>query len=80
MKNISINNQVLGCIADTLGINIRDISLNDGIGSFPEWDSFGHISIYFAIQDRFDIIIPIEDAGAIKSVKDWIWAINKYST
>tara|TARA_B100000686_G_C16521413_1_gene827436 strand:- start:668 stop:856 length:189 start_codon:yes stop_codon:yes gene_type:complete len=47
------------------------------IGDFPQWDSLGHINIYFALQKEFDVHIPLTLAGNVKSVDDWARIIEK---
>jgi acyl carrier protein len=71
--------EVRDCIAKCLVLDIEKLSAASKIGEFPEWDSLGHIRIFFAIQDRFSITIPLELAGDARSVGDWAAAVRKSS-
>jgi|MDTB01.2.fsa_nt_gb acyl carrier protein len=66
-----IVDQILNCISLSLSISIEQLTVLSSIGEFPEWDSLGHITLYFAIQETFGIKIPLENAGNIRSVADW---------
>jgi acyl carrier protein len=69
--------KTLACISKNLEIEIDDLNSQSKIGAFPEWDSMGHITIYFAIQKEFAISIPLDKAGDIRSVEDWARAIDE---
>jgi acyl carrier protein len=69
-------NLIRKCVSDNLNISIEFLNAQSGIGDFPEWNSLGHITIYLAIQEFFNISIPLEDAGDIRSIEDWAYAVN----
>jgi len=68
--------QIRTCISSTLNIKIDDLSAKSSIGEFSEWDSLGHITLYFTLQEVFEVSIPLKNAGTIRSVEDWALAIR----
>ena len=63
--------EVLLCICSTLELNDNKLSDSSSLGEFSEWNSLGHINIYFALQKHFNINIPLDSVATIKSVRDW---------
>ncbi len=60
-------------------INIKDNKLNNnsGIGSVPEWDSLGHLNIFFALQKKLKKKIDLNEASKIRNINDWYKLISK---
>jgi len=73
----AIINRTLDCISSSLSISRMKLLPDSKIGDFPQWDSLGHINIYFALQKEFDVHIPLTLAGNVKSVDDWARIIEK---
>ena len=72
--------KIIKLIEKTLNLNSNKININSKIGDFKEWDSLGHLNIYFELQKSFKIDIDLETASKARSVKDWLMIIknNKY--
>jgi len=75
-KNHRLIDEVMACITDCLSLEPGIVSLDTRIGGVPEWDSLGQITIYIAVQKQFEVTIPLQSAGNIRSVKDWADAVE----
>jgi len=64
------------CISSCLAIDIEKLTLGSSIGEFTEWDSMGNLTIFFSLQETFNVEIPLDVAGNIRSVEDWAHAIT----
>ena len=73
----SVIDQIRSRISSDLKIKLGDLDAHSSIGQFPEWDSLGHITIYFSIQELFGIVIPLENTSNIRSIEDWVRAVKK---
>ena len=71
-KNTNISNIVKKTLADSLNIDISKIKPGTLLIEDLGIDSFGFAELSFAVQEKFDFEIPIEDAKNIKTVKDLI--------
>lgn len=69
--------KIIKLIKKTLNLKSKKINLNSKIGDFQEWDSLGHLNIYFELQKSFKIDIDLETASKARSVKDWLKIIKK---
>lgn len=54
--------------------NIDEIASNQGLiqDNIKEWDSIGHIRLISAIEDEFNIRIPIDNAVTFKSYEELV--------
>jgi acyl carrier protein len=68
--------KLIKLIKKTLNLKSQKINLNSKIGDFQEWDSLGHLNIYFELQKSFKIDIDLEIASKARSVNDWLKIIK----
>tara|TARA_B000000460_G_scaffold66232_1_gene45331 strand:- start:245 stop:475 length:231 start_codon:yes stop_codon:yes gene_type:complete len=54
--------------------NIKNLQF----GSFDSWDSLAHLNLLLLIEKKFKIKFSLEEMYKIKTVKEIIYAINKY--
>ncbi len=48
------------CLAEALGIEVALVEPDLTMGDLPEWDSIGHVVLMSAIENRFNMQIPLE--------------------
>ena len=72
-----IVSRTLDCISSCLSIPRTKLLPDSKIGDFSQWDSLGHINIFFTLQKEFDIKIPLKLAGNIRSATDWAEIVEK---
>jgi acyl carrier protein len=64
-----VENEVIAIVAATLGVErsgiTRDTSLVDDLGA----DSLDWVTLIMALEDRFAVDIPDEDAAELRTVK-----------
>ncbi len=67
----TIEEKVKKIIAETLGVNMDEISDETAIGDLPAWDSLNHLKIIATIENDFnirftpDIMMDLEDVSDI---------------
>lgn len=57
-------------IAEILGVEPNEISLETKYGELAEWDSLMMMRLIMEIEEEYNCVIPIEDAAKIKSIND----------
>ena len=72
----TVTNEVLDVIAQTQRIPREKLTLD---GRFEElgMDSMDAVNILFALEDKFDITIPDEEAKNIRSIRDIVDGVQK---
>ncbi|MBD5189867.1 MAG: acyl carrier protein [Bacteroidales bacterium] len=74
---MSISSKIKEIIAETLHISPESVTDDLSIGGIPQWDSMGNIAVISAIEEKFDIEIPIEDLIDLNSVRSLVKEIEK---
>jgi len=69
---MSKKKEIKEIIAKALNVKIESIKDDTSIGSIVEWDSTGHLNIYFALEEHFNITIDLELATDVRTAKDWV--------
>ncbi|MCZ4244151.1 acyl carrier protein [Pedobacter punctiformis] len=69
--NIS-QSEVLQTIAMALECEPESLNLNSALGQHYNWDSFGHLSIMVALEQKYNIEISEENIIRLQSVNDII--------
>ncbi len=69
-KNRDIEKELLNFLSEILEIDINNIAINSERKNIYEWDSFAHVQIIVAFEDKFKRIIPFEDIEYIERVSD----------
>jgi len=68
---------VLKAIAEALDVDQAKIVRESEIGSVPEWDSLGHLTIVRYLQDTFGVEFTIDDVIECESVQDFIDVLSE---
>ena len=55
-------------VADTLKVPREEVNLDSGPLTFPEWDSFNHVQLMVAVEDRYKIELDGEQLATMISV------------
>jgi acyl carrier protein len=68
MERSKIENSIIEIFNDVF--EIKDIVINDELSQkdVEDWDSIGHVRLVIAIQEEFNIDIPIEDTISLSTV------------
>ena len=68
MERSKIENSIIEIFKDVF--EIKDIVINDELSQkdVKDWDSIGHVGLVIAIQEEFNIEIPIEDTISLSTV------------
>lgn len=60
-------------IKDLLGIDDREISMDDEFRSFDEWSSLAFMSLIAMLEDEYDIKVDVNRFKMLETVGD-VWA------
>lgn len=71
--------KVIEVVAKALDVEASRISVDSEIGSLPEWDSLGHLTIVRSLQEEFGIELSIDDVIECESVRDFVETISEVS-
>ena len=64
-------------LSDVFGIDIDDIPDNAQLGSFPEWDSLGHMRLIIELEKSIARPILTEEVLSITNLKNISKLIEK---
>ncbi|WP_421940333.1 acyl carrier protein [Pedobacter sp.] len=62
--------EVLQIIATALECEPASLNLDSALGQHYNWDSFGHLSIMVALENKYNIEISEENIVKLQSVND----------
>lgn len=68
-----MENEFLENIKELLGIDDRDISMDDEFRSFDEWSSLAFMSLIAMLEDEYDIKVDVNRFKLLETVGD-VWA------
>lgn len=57
-------------IAKVLEIDVAAIGRDTGPGNEPRWDSFSHVHVMIAVEDRYGIELNPEEIATLLTVND----------
>lgn len=66
MNNEEDIKNVMNAILD---VDVSSIDESSSMDNVKNWDSIGHMNLVLALEDKFGIMIPDEEAGNITSFK-----------
>ena len=69
--------KIIEVISKVLNVEKNLLDKNTSIGDLVEWDSLGHLNIYFELEKQFNTKIDLELAATVRSINDWIDVIKK---
>lgn len=62
--------EFLSLAAKVLGVDVSEISMTTEYKVFARWDSLKLLMLVMEIEAEYDVVIPIEALGKIKTLKD----------
>lgn len=73
---MTLEEKVQQVIAEALGVDASVITLDLGINDIPEWNSMGNMAIIAALEEKFEMEIPLEDLFELTNVQSIIVEIK----
>lgn len=64
-------------VANTLGVDIDQITDDLAAGDIEEWDSVGNLTLISTIEEVLEVDIPIEDLYELNNIKAIVEEIIK---
>ncbi|MCD8327079.1 MAG: acyl carrier protein [Lachnospiraceae bacterium] len=64
-------------IADIMDVDVAEISMDTGYKVYPEWDSLMMLNLIMEIEEEYQVRIPLERVGEIKTLGDMYDMIRK---
>ena len=62
-------NRVMKLVSDVLQIPVEDIQQTSSSDDFSQWDSLGHLTLCMAVEEEFNIKIPMEQMPELSSIQ-----------
>ena len=62
--------QITDLLAELLNVPADTITEDTKASDIESWDSLNHVLIIGALEERLGIVIPLDDAAEITSVKE----------
>lgn len=66
---MSYEEKIKSVLSAILDVDIKTINENSSMDNVENWDSIGHMNLVLALEDKFGVMIPDEEAGNITSYK-----------
>jgi len=57
-------------VADIMEVEVDEISMETEYKVFDKWDSLMMMNLIMEVEDEYEVSIPLESAGKIKTLKD----------
>lgn len=73
---MTLEEQIKQIIAETLNIELSEVTLDLGINGIPEWNSMGNLAIMSALEEKLNVEIPMEDLFDLTTVQSIIEEIK----
>lgn len=74
---MTTSKEVKEIIAQTLNVEVLNITDSLAIGDIEQWDSMGNMAIIAALEEKLGLEFPIEDLFELNSVSSIISEIEK---
>jgi Phosphopantetheine attachment site. len=62
--------EFIAFVAGVFEVDISEISLHTEYKVFEKWDSLKMLTLVMELEAAYDVVIPIETLGRIKTLKD----------
>ena len=66
--------EIINLLAELLNVPADTITEDTKASDIESWDSLNHVLIIGALEERLGIVIPLDDAAEITSVKELLEA------
>lgn len=63
--------EFLNYIAEVMHVDASQLTENTAYGEFEKWDSLMHLQLVMAIEEKYDIEIPIDEIAHIRTLYDF---------
>jgi acyl carrier protein len=60
----------LNVVAESLEVEVDEISMDTQYKEYEPWDSMAMMGLLMDLEDEFDVSIPIEKVGGVKTLQD----------
>lgn len=64
-------------VADIMGVNAADLSLDIKYKEFEKWDSLMMLNLIMELEEEYDISISLDTVGNINTLNDLFCLVNK---
>lgn len=61
--------EILEIMASVFEVEVSELNENSSQDTIESWDSVKHLNLVVALEEEFDIAIPIEEVGYMVSFK-----------
>jgi len=62
--------QFLDFVADVMNVDVSDISLDIVYKEYEKWDSLMMLNLIMEVEEEYEVRIPLETIGSIKTLRD----------
>ncbi len=62
--------QLRQLVADVLNVSHELVTLDSGPTTLPQWDSFNHIHLIVALEERYQIEMDVDEIANMVSVRE----------
>lgn len=60
----------LDFVADVMNVDVSEISMNTVYKEYSEWDSLMMLNLIMEIEEEYQVCIPLERVGEIRTLKN----------
>ena len=72
-----VEQKLLDLLSDALDVPLEALNIDSSSRTIENWDSLKHMSVIFAVEDKFNITIPDEKLSETTSVKSLLKIIQQ---
>lgn len=72
-----LDKDLLTLISGIIDVPIKDLTMETGAYTIPQWDSLAQLTIVAAIESEYNISLSMDEILSIKTVNDIKDIINK---
>ena len=62
--------EFLEFVAAVFECDASELSGDTAYGEYPKWDSLMMLRLLMEVEDEYNVVIPIEETGLIKTLSD----------
>lgn len=57
-------------VAEVMDVEVSELTMETAYGDYDPWDSMMMLTLIMEMEDEYDVTIPMEEVGKIKTLKD----------
>lgn len=77
MNRAELEQVILELAADSFELPQAQLSMESSWDSVREWDSFAHVALVGALEEKFDLELPPQESAYFESLADMAAALEK---